>query len=112
MTPPDVVGPAEARALIGNVSRQRFHQLRAKPHQDAGPFPQPIRLEIGDVYDRAEVLAWHLDRTWPGRKKKLSFLMGYRHHGILSRACRTAGIADSTGRRWLRALGVPLPSER
>lgn len=55
-----LVGAAEIAELLG-ISRQRVHQLATRDD-----FPKPIvRLSIGRVWERDEILAW-MRRTGRG----------------------------------------------
>lgn len=53
---PRVVGPGEARALLG-VNRARFNVLNKRDG-----FPPATELEIGRVWDRDALLAWNRAR--------------------------------------------------
>jgi transcriptional regulator of acetoin/glycerol metabolism len=108
---PDVVGPAEARQILGprkpgGISRQRLHQLIQDP-----AFPPYTELEIGRVWNRADVLAFHLSRTEPRRATMIVAVATYRATGIVADAARAAGVQRYTVRRWLRELGIPLPRD-
>lgn len=108
---PDVVGPAEARALLGRhkggpISRTRFAQLRAKP-----TFPPHRQLEQGPVWHRADIVAWQRSRDEPKRAAMHAMLASYRRTGNVARASRAAGVHVSTARTWLRDLGVALPND-
>ena len=104
---PDVVGPAEARAIIG-CNRQRFHVLSKRPD-----VPASRELEIGRVWDRAAVKAWQQARTEPRRRAIYVLRTAYaRNGGKLNAAARSAGVHPNTARRWLRDLGIPTPYER
>lgn len=109
---PDVVGPAEARQILGGpkrpdgISRQRMHQLLADPD-----FPPYTELEIGRVWDRIDVLAYHLSRTEPRRRTMATAIAAYRTTGVVTEAARAAGVHPYTVRRWLRELGIPLPRD-
>ena len=53
---PRVVGTAEACKALG-VNRQRLHVLSKRDG-----FPPATELEIGRVWDRADLLAWNRER--------------------------------------------------
>ena len=103
--PPDVVGPAEARAIL-KCSRQRMHQLTADPD-----FPPWTELEIGRTWHRTDIIAYQLSRTEPRRKTMIVAVSTYRATGVILEAARAAGVAPYTVRRWLRELGIPLPRD-
>lgn len=97
---PDVVGPAEACKILG-VNKRRLNAIR---HQatHADTFPQPTELEMGPVWDRAEIKAWAYDRS--GRR--LTVLRAYRATGSTTEAAQAVGCDSSTARRWLKSLGA------
>jgi hypothetical protein len=103
---PDVVGPAEARELLGGISRQRMHQLER--HQE---FPPHTELEIGRVWHRVDVIAFQQARLEPRRRLIVRALTTYRATGVIAEAARAAGVRPYTVRRWFRELGVPLPRD-
>jgi hypothetical protein len=105
---PDVYGSDEVCQVLGGISRQRLAAIR-KDHPD---FPAFTKLKIGRVYDGPLVRAWQEARTKPRRHAMYRFACSYRATGNLTRACRHVDITRTTGARWLRELGIPLPSER
>jgi predicted DNA-binding transcriptional regulator AlpA len=95
---PDVVGPAEAAQIVG-VGPRRFQQLiRAYD----GRFPAARELEIGRVWDRAEIEAWTEDRSGT----RLAALRAYRRTGTVARAADVAGVSWTTAKAWLVKLRV------
>ena len=102
---PDVVGPAEARAIL-RVSRQRLAQLAHHPR-----FPDATELEIGRVWHRTDIIAFHLSRTEKRRETMIVAVSTYRATGVITEAARAAGVHPYTVRRWLRELGIPLPRD-
>lgn len=94
--PPDVVGAAEAAEIIG-VTPRRLRQLSVAYD---GRFPVARTLEIGRVWDRAEIAAWAADRSGI----QLAALRAYRQTGAVARAADVAGVSWTTAKRWLRQL--------
>lgn len=100
---PDVYSAGGARKVLGGISRQRFHQLASKPD-----FPTYRQLEIGRVWDGAEIRAWAISRNGAplAGRKVLKALYAYRERGVLADAARAGGVAQSTATRWMRQIGV------
>lgn len=102
MSAPDVIGLAETAELLG-VSRERIRQLRPR-------MPEATQLDSGPVWDRAEVLAWQLDRQskTDGRATngRTVVLAQYRSTRNISAAASAAGVSRATARTWLRQLGL------
>jgi hypothetical protein len=93
---PDVIGPAEAAQIIG-VGPRRFQTIiRAYGER----FPAARELEIGRVWDRAEIAAWAADRSGT----QLAALRAYRRTGTVARAADVAGVSWSTAKKWLKTL--------
>lgn len=109
MTPPNVCGLAEAADLLG-ISKERVRQLRNE-HR----LPDPQQLESGPVWDRPELLAFHLDRQAAGDGRtaggRATALYAWRQHGTIAATARAAGISRSTARTWLKQLGIPTTRE-
>lgn len=106
MPAPDVVGPAEARKIIGVNTRERFRQ-----YTQMDGFPEHTELGIGRVWDRAELEAWIRDRRQPGKRRRTTVLKSYKATGNVSRAARAANVSRPTAVIWLRELGVALPRD-
>jgi hypothetical protein len=106
--PPDVVGSAEAVALLG-ISRQRLTQLTNASASNG--FPPFRELRTGRVWDRAALVAWDQDRKAPAKARRTTVLRSYRQTGNVTRAARAAGVHVTTARRILRDLEVPLPGD-
>jgi predicted DNA-binding transcriptional regulator AlpA len=101
MTGPDVYGPAEARALLG-VGQARLYKLSHR-----GDFPACTELEIGRVWDGAEVRAYKLARRggrYEGRPV-LASLIAFRSGMSYAQIGRQANVAPTTVAAWIgRAL--------
>lgn len=106
--PPDVVGSAEAVALL-QISRQRLTQLAAAAASNG--FPPHRELRTGRVWDRASLVAWDQDRKAPAKARRTTVLRVYRRTGVLAEAARAADVHVTTARRILRDLEVPLPQD-
>lgn len=103
---PDVVGSAEARALLGGIGRVRFKAL-----VDRADFPDFTELEIGRVYDRAEVTAWMLTRPRGPKplyrgKPLLRALRLYRSGMTVRQVAAEIEVHPTTIDRWLAVLGA------
>jgi predicted DNA-binding transcriptional regulator AlpA len=95
---PDVVGAAEAARIIG-VTPRRLYQISGAY---GARFPAPRELEIGRVWDRAEIEAWTADRSGA----QLAALRAYRKTGTVARAADVAGVSWPTAKAWLVKLRV------
>jgi predicted DNA-binding transcriptional regulator AlpA len=95
---PDVVGTAEAAQIIGVTPRRLQQIIRAYD----GRFPVARELEIGRVWDRAEIEAWTQDRSGT----RLAALRAYRRTGTVARAADVAGVSWTTAKGWLVKLRV------
>jgi hypothetical protein len=93
---PDVVGSAEAAQIIGVTPRRLQYIIRAYGER----FPAARELEIGRVWDRAEIAAWAADRSGT----QLAALRAYRRTGTVARAADVAGVSWSTAKAWLKRL--------
>jgi hypothetical protein len=99
--PPDVLGFHEVVAVLG-ITPRRLTAIRNTPSKRRVPFPAPTDLACGPVWDRAEVEAWHRDRTggW------LDTLAAYRLCGNITRTADMLGIPRETARDRLHRIGV------
>jgi hypothetical protein len=107
---PDVVGSAEARRMLGGVSRQRFSELRGEDRA----FPPARELAGGPVWDRATMLAYAQDRherTRYGRGARTRLLQSFRKRPSIYAAAKSCGVPQSTARRWLIEAGAWVPNE-
>lgn len=102
MIGPDVYGAAEARAAIGGISQARLHQLAQRDD-----FPHCTQLEIGRVWDGAEIRAYALARRG-GRfegKPVLAAVIAHRAGMSYAQIGRSASVAPTTVANWIgRAL--------
>lgn len=97
MTGPDVYGPAEARKLLG-VGQARLYKLSHR-----SDFPACTELEIGRVWDGAEIRAYKLARRggkYEGRPV-LASLLAYRAGMSYAEIGRQANVASSTVAAWI-----------
>lgn len=98
MSGPDVYGPAEARALLG-VGQARFYKLALRDD-----FPRSTQLEIGRVFDGAEIRAYKLARRggrYEGRPV-LASLIAWRSGMSYAEIGRQAGVAQTTVAAWIK----------
>lgn len=98
MTGPDVYGAAEARAALGGISQPRLQQLA-----DRDDFPAFATLEIGRVWDGAEIRAYALARRG-GRfegKPVLASLVAFRAGMTYAQIGRQASVAPTTVANWI-----------
>jgi hypothetical protein len=59
----EYMGPAEIRRALGIRSTRTLHLWRQRPD-----FPEPLAtLEIGPVWDGAQIRQWHANRKPGGR---------------------------------------------
>lgn len=105
---PDVYGPAECARALG-VSGARFRVLKARPD-----FPAARELEIGHVWDGAEIRAYAIQRKPKGRgrfagRPVLDGLRAWRRTGVLAEAAREVGVDPATLTRWLKAARAHIP---
>lgn len=108
-----LMGPGEVLRALGVAP------ITLKRWRDAGVFPKPLaELEVGPVWDGAEVLAWHENRSRDARaraearaNRRAYGLAAYRRLGNVSAAARETGIARSTLISWLEDEGEPLPRQ-
>lgn len=101
---PDVVGLAGAAAIL-NVNRARMYVLASRPD-----FPPARELVGGKVYSTVHIRAFRLEREL--KQPVMCALAAYEQHPTIAGAARAADVDPATARRWLRRLGVALPSER
>jgi hypothetical protein len=104
--PPTVWGSHELCAHFG-ITRATLKRWRTLPN-----FPRATELACGDIYDPAEVIAWHDDWKRPSKVRRAHALARYRKVGRIAPVARELEIDVSTLRAWLREMGEPLPSER
>lgn len=101
--------------ICGSLGWQRAELKRAR---DERGFPEPLAVVAGGkiaVWDARDVRAWWLEtgdvkRTQKWRRQEAIAM--YRRCGVIAEVARELGCKPMSVRRWLRAAGEKLPSER